>query len=219
MLPSVTLTSRAPVSSSSVAMPRQRQGTLGGTREPVPAFRECDGRTLSRRSAGQRPGEGQASASRTASATVGASSPVFSAVRRDCPAPDPAREASMRPAIRVILSNASRKPRHLGPLVGPHPPRLGRLFGRANLRQPAGYATIQKPRSRRHPRRPAARPHAVVPVLQRLRPPSEDGSAGARGRPCEDMPLQRLVDRAICSKCGQRSVSVTVPPDLGERGG
>jgi hypothetical protein len=35
----------------------------------------------------------------------------------------------------------------------------------------------------------------------------------------EDMPLQRLVDRAICSRCGQRSVSVTVPPDLGERGG
>jgi hypothetical protein len=35
----------------------------------------------------------------------------------------------------------------------------------------------------------------------------------------EAMPLQHLVDRAICSRCGQRSVSVTVPPDLGERGG
>jgi hypothetical protein len=34
----------------------------------------------------------------------------------------------------------------------------------------------------------------------------------------ENMPLQRLVDRAVCSRCGQRSVSVTVPPDLGEKG-
>jgi hypothetical protein len=35
----------------------------------------------------------------------------------------------------------------------------------------------------------------------------------------EAMPLQRLVDRAKCSKCGQREVSLTCPPDLGERGG
>jgi hypothetical protein len=35
----------------------------------------------------------------------------------------------------------------------------------------------------------------------------------------ENLPLQRLVDRAICSKCGRREVSLTCPPDLGERGG
>jgi hypothetical protein len=31
-------------------------------------------------------------------------------------------------------------------------------------------------------------------------------------------PLRWLVDRAVCSKCGQKQVSVTAPPDLGEKG-
>jgi hypothetical protein len=35
----------------------------------------------------------------------------------------------------------------------------------------------------------------------------------------EQLPVQCLVDRAVCSKCGQREVSLTCPPDLGERGG
>jgi hypothetical protein len=35
----------------------------------------------------------------------------------------------------------------------------------------------------------------------------------------EDFPLQHLVERARCSRCGQREVSVSAPPDLGERGG
>jgi hypothetical protein len=34
----------------------------------------------------------------------------------------------------------------------------------------------------------------------------------------EDLPLQRLVERARCSQCGRREVSVTAPPDLGEKG-
>jgi hypothetical protein len=33
----------------------------------------------------------------------------------------------------------------------------------------------------------------------------------------EDFPLQQLVERARCSRCGQRQVSVTAPPSLGER--
>jgi hypothetical protein len=35
----------------------------------------------------------------------------------------------------------------------------------------------------------------------------------------EDFPLQQLVERARCLRCGQRQVSVTAPPDLGETGG
>ena len=35
----------------------------------------------------------------------------------------------------------------------------------------------------------------------------------------EDFPLQHLVDRARCSRCGQRNVSVTAPPDMGSKGG
>jgi hypothetical protein len=34
----------------------------------------------------------------------------------------------------------------------------------------------------------------------------------------EDFPLQQLVERARCSRCGQRQVSITAPPDLGEKG-
>jgi DNA-directed RNA polymerase subunit RPC12/RpoP len=34
----------------------------------------------------------------------------------------------------------------------------------------------------------------------------------------ENFPLQRLVERARCSRCGQREVSVTAPPILGEKG-
>jgi hypothetical protein len=34
----------------------------------------------------------------------------------------------------------------------------------------------------------------------------------------EDFPPQQLVERARCSRCGQREVSVTAPPHLGERG-
>jgi hypothetical protein len=34
----------------------------------------------------------------------------------------------------------------------------------------------------------------------------------------EDFPLQQLVERARCSRCGWREVSVTAPPTLGERG-
>jgi hypothetical protein len=34
----------------------------------------------------------------------------------------------------------------------------------------------------------------------------------------KDYPLRRLVDRAVCSKCGAKRVSVTAPPDLGDRG-
>src|SRR5262245_51623565 len=106
-------------------------------------------------------------------------------------------------------------------LAGPDPPQFVRLPRRGRLGQHSGMS--RRSHSRRHV-------GTLGSFLTEQRELWLNCNAEGCGRSQkmdvlaliaahgENFPLQQLVERARCLKCGRREVNVTAPPNLGERG-